>query len=111
MEEKDFAIRAASPKELLLKDLPYGVTLLPHDFEGETTRVMFEFAVSQQAVNNPKFDADGFIKEKFDNALTAIRHRRNIKELRLTRRLHVVIDPMIEREKTQIYIHIEYARI
>lgn len=111
MKEKDFAIRTASAEELLLKDLPHGVTLLPHDFEGETTRVMFEFAVSKQTVNNPKFDTDGFIKAKFDNALTAFRHRQNIKELHLSRRFHVVIDPENERDKTQIYIHIEYAKI
>ena len=100
----------ASPEEIFLKDLPEGVMLLPHNFEGETERVMLKFAVSQQAVNNKKFDLKGFIKTKLDNALTASRHRKNIKELRLTRRLQMVIDPTSGREKTQIYFHIEYAK-
>ena len=103
------AIRTASVDEIFLKDLPEGVTLLPHNFEGETTRVMLKFAVSQQAVNNKKFDLNGFIKAKLDNMLTAIRHRRNIKELRLTPPLQVVIDLMSGHKKTQIYFYIEYA--
>lgn len=98
-----------SAEDLFLKDLPPCVSLLPNDWEGETTRVKMTFAVSQQAVNNEKFDLNGFIKAKLDNTLTAIRHRRNIKELRLTHRLQVVIDPKSGREKTQIYFHIEYA--
>lgn len=110
MLQEGFAIRTASAEEMFLKDMPYGVTLLPHNFEGETTRVMLKFAISQQAVNNTKFDLNGFIKAKLDNALTAIRRRRNINELRLTRRLHVVINPKSGREKTNIYFHIEYAK-
>ena len=51
----------------------------------------------------------GFLNAKFDNTLKAIRHRRGIDELRLTRRISVTIDPMSGREKVQIYIHIEYA--
>jgi hypothetical protein len=109
MLQSGFAIRTASVEEMFLKDLPEGVTLLPHYFKGETTRVMLKFAVSQQAVNNKKFDLERFIKAKLDNTLTAIRHRRNIKELRLIRRLKVVIDPKSGREKTKIYFHIEYA--
>ena len=70
---------------------------------------MLKFAVSQQAVKNEKFDLTGFIKAKLERTLTAIRHRRNIKELRLTRRLQMVIDSVSSREKTQIYFHIEYA--
>jgi len=94
---------------MFLKDLPEGVTLLPPNFEGETTRVTLKFAVSQQAINNDKFDLNGFVKAKLDHTLTAIRHRRNIKELLLTRRFQVVIDPKSGHEKTQIYFHIEYA--
>ena len=109
MEKDGLVIRAASAEELLLKDLPYRVTLLPHNWQGKTTRVMLEFAVSKQAANNPKFDLDGFIKAKFNNALTAIRHGRLFEKLRLTRRLHVVIDPESREDRTQIYIHIEYA--
>jgi hypothetical protein len=99
-----------SVEEMLLKDLPEGVTLLPHNFEGETTRVMLKFAISQQAVNNKKFDLKGFIKAKLDNSLTAIRHRRNIDELRLSRRIIVMIDPISGLKKPQIYFHIEYAK-
>lgn len=109
MLQPGFAIRTASVEEMFLKDLPEWVTLLPHNFEDETTRVMLKFAVSQQAVNNEKFDLNGFIKARLDNTLTSIRHRQNINELRLTRRLQVVIDPKSERGKTQIYFHIEYA--
>ena len=109
MLQEGFATRTPSVEEMFLKDLPEGVTLLPSDWEGETTRVTLKFAVSQQAVNNEKFDLNGFIKAKLDRTLTAIRQRRNIKELRLTRRLQVVIDAMSDREKTQIYFHIEYA--
>ena len=98
-----------SAEDLFLKDLPPCVSLLPNDWEGETTRVKMTFAVSRQAVNNEKFDVQGFIKAKFDNTLKAIRHRRGIDELRLTRRISVTIDPMSGREKVQIYIHIEYA--
>ena len=94
---------------MFLKDLPEGVTLLPHNYDGPTTRAEIMFAVSQQAVKNEKFDLAGFIKGKFDNTLTAIRRRRNIKELRLTRRLMMVIDPKSGPEKTKIYFHIEYA--
>lgn len=109
MLQPGFAIRTASVEEMLLKYLPEGVTLLPHYYEGETTRVMLKFAVSQQAVKNEKFDLTGFIKAKLDRTLTAIRHRRNIKELRLTHRFLVVVYPNSDRDKTQIYFHIEYA--
>lgn len=109
MLQEGFLTPTASVEETFLKDLPEGVTLLPHDFEGETTRVRLKFAISQQAVKNRKFDSIGFIKAKLENTLTAIRHRRNIKELRLTRRLFTVIDPKIGREKTKLYFYIEYA--
>ena len=109
MIQEGFLIRKVSVEKAFLKDLPEGVTLLPDNFEGETTRVKLKFAVSQQAANNEKFDLNGFIKTKLDNTLTAIRHRRNMKELRLTRRLQVVIEPKSGHEKTQIYFHIEYA--
>ena len=98
---------ATSAEDLFLKDLPPCVSLLPKDWEGETTRVKITFAVSRQAVNNEKFDVQGFIKAKFDNTLKAIRHMRGIDELRLTRRISVTT--MSGREKVQIYIHIEHA--
>lgn len=95
---------------ILLSDLPASVTLLPNDWEGETTRATLKFAVSRQAVNNKKFDVYKFIKLKFNNALTAIRHRRGINELHLTRRIRVAIDAISDQKKIQIYIYIEYAK-
>ena len=96
--------------DILLSDLPAGVTLLPNDWEGETTRATLKFSVSRQAVNNKKFDMLVFIKAKFDNALTAIRRRRGTNELHLTRRIRVAIDEISEHEKSRIYIYIEYAK-
>ena len=110
MLQPGFEIGTVSVEEMFLKYLPEGVTLLPHNFEGETVRVTAKFAISQQAIKNMKFDLEGFIRAKLHNTLTAIRHRRNIKKLRLTRRLQVVIDPKSGREKTKVYFHIEYAK-
>lgn len=93
---------------MILQDLPEGVTLLPRDWEGETTRVWLMFAVSHQAEYNEKFDLKGFLISKLNNSLTAIRRRRNIKELRLTHRLRVEIDPN-GLDKTKFYFHIEFA--
>ena len=95
--------------EMIQQDLPEGVTLLPRDWEGETTRVMLKFAVSQQAVKNEKFDVIGFIKAKLGNSLIAIRHRRHIKELRLTHRLSMQIDDLSGQEKIKVYFHVEFA--
>ena len=99
-----------SVEDMFLKELPPGVTLLPKDWEGETTRAYLKFAVSDQAVKNKKFDLQGFIKGKFDVSLMAIKRRRCLKELRLTRRMCVIIYPKSDNEKTKIFIHIEYAR-
>lgn len=97
-------------EDILLSDLPASVTLLHKKWEGETTRVMLKFAVSRQAVNNKKFDLRGFIKAKFDNALTAIRRRRGFDGLRLKRQLRMDIDPNRGNGKTMVYIFIEYAK-
>ena len=99
-----------SVEDMFLKDLPPNVSLLPKDWEGETTRVYLKFAVSDQAVKNEKFDLQGFIKGKFNVSLMAIKRRRCLKEMRLTHRLCVIIDPKADREKTKIFIHLEYAR-
>lgn len=96
--------------EMIQQDLPEGVTLLPRDWEGETTRVMLKFAVSQQAVKNEKFDVIGFIKAKLGNSLIAIRHRRLIKELRLTHRLSMEIVDLSGQEKIKVYFHVEFAK-
>ncbi len=110
MLQPGFEIGAVSVEEMFLKDLPEGVTLLPHNFDGETVRVTAKFAISQQAIKNMKFDVEGFIREKLHNTLTAIRQRRGIKELRLAHRFHCIIDPKVEPEKTKVYFHIEYTK-
>ena len=97
-------------EDIFLSDLPEGVTLLPKKWKGDTTRAMLKFAVSRQAVNNKKFDLRGFIKAKFDNALTAIRRRRSFDGLRLKPQLRMTIDPNRGNEKTMVYIFIEYAK-
>lgn len=95
--------------EMIQQDLPEGVTLLPCDWEGETTRVRLKFAISRQAVDNEKFDLSGFIIAKLSNSLIAIRHRRHIKELRLTHRLSMQIDDLSGQEKIKVYFHVEFA--
>ena len=99
-----------SAEDLFLRDLPQGVTLLPKDWEGDTTRAELKFGVSRQAIENEKFDLQGFIKTKFDNTLMAIRRRKGLDELHLLRRLRVVIDPLSGHTKTQIYLYIEYEK-
>lgn len=95
--------------EMIQQDLPEGVTLLPRDWEGETTRVKLTFAVSRQAAYNEKFDLRGFLINKLKNSLTAIRHRQHIKELRLTHRLGMVIDTLSRQKKMKISFHVEFA--
>lgn len=110
MKEIELPIEVPTVEGIFLSNLPFGVTLLPEKWQGDTTRATLKFAISQQAVNNKKFDLRGFVKLKFNNALTAIRHRRGINELHLTRRIRVAIDGTSEHKKTQIYIYIEYAK-
>ena len=110
MKIEEIKSRLALIDDRFLEDLPDGVTLLPKDWSGETTRIVMNFPVSTQAFKNPKFDLQGFIKAKFDNTLKAIRQRRHIDELRLARRLRVTIDPKSTPEKTQVHFHIEYAK-
>ena len=98
-----------SVEDMFLKDLPPGVTLLPKDWEGETTRAYLKFAISDQAIKNKKFDLQGFIKGKFNVSLMAIKRRKEIKELRLKHWLHVTIDPEHASKRTHIYIFLEYA--
>ena len=95
---------------MLLKDLPPGVTLLPKDWEGKTTRMYMNFAVSNQAVKNKKFDLQGFIKGKFNVSLMAIKRRKGLKELRLKHWLYVTIDPGHVSKRTHIYVFLEYAK-
>lgn len=99
-----------SVEDMFLKDLPPGVTLLPKDWEGETTRVYINFAVSNQAIKNEKFDLQGFIKGKFDVSLMAIKRRKGLKEFRLKHWLHVTIYPEHASKRTHIYIFLEYTK-
>lgn len=110
MLQDRFEAPTASVEEIFLKDLPEGVTLLPHSFDGETTRVALKFNVSSFAVKNKNFDLNGYIKKKLNITLTAFRHRKNIKELHLTRRLRMVIAPDNGQENTQICLYIEYTK-
>ena len=110
MEEIELPIKVPTVEDLFLSNLPFGVTLLPEKWQGDTTRVMLKFAVSRQAVNNKKFDLRGFIKAKFDNALTAIRRRWGFDGLRLKPKLRMTIDPNRGNGKTMVYISIEYAK-
>ena len=99
-----------SVEDMLLKNLPPDVVLLPKDWNGKTTRAYLDFAISRQAVNNKKFDLQGFIKKKFNIALSAIRNRKGVKELRMTQWIRMVIDQNSGHKKTQILIFIEYAK-
>ena len=115
MEEENLIIESSwqavtSAEDIFFKDLPPGVTMLPKDWEGDTTRVYMNFAVSDQAVKNEKFDLQGFIKGKFDVSLMAIKRRKGLKELRLKHWLHVTIDPEHPSKRTHIYIFVEYAK-
>ena len=97
-------------EDMLLKDLPPDVVLLPKDWDGKTTRAYLDFSISKQAINNKKFDLQGFIKNKFNIALTAIRRMKSVNELRLTQKIRMVIDQNSGHKKTQLYIFIEYAK-
>ena len=99
-----------SVEDMLLKNLPPDVVLLPKDWNGKTTRAYLDFSISKQAVNNKKFDLQGFIKKKFNIALTAIRNRKGVNELRLAQKIRMVIDQYSGHKKTQILIFIEYAK-
>lgn len=94
-------------EEVMLSNLPEGVTLLSKDWQGETKRISMEFTVSNQACNNPKFSLQTFLKKKFDNALRVVRHIENIENLWITHRLDMDVDPMNSDESTKFFIHIE----
>ena len=67
MKEENLIIESSwqavtSAEDIFFKDLPPGVTMLPKDWEGETTRVYMNFAVSDQAVKNEKFAEWGLVR-------------------------------------------------
>ena len=99
-----------SAEDLFLKDLPQGVTLLPKNWEGDTTRAELKFGVSRQAIENERFDLQGFIKKKFNIALTAIRNRKGVKELRLAQKIRMVVNQYSSHKKTHILIFIAYEQ-
>ena len=106
MEEKDIL----SVEDIILKDLPPDVMLLPKNWDGKTTRAYLDFSISKQAINNKNFDLQGFIKKKFNIALSAIRNRKGVKELRMAQKVRMVIDQTSGHKKTQILIFIEYEQ-
>ena len=51
-------------EDLLLVNLPEGVTLLPEDWEGKTERAWMRLTLSKQAIENEKFPMRAFVKAK-----------------------------------------------
>lgn len=106
----DGAFNTEYPKaeDLFLNDLPDGVTLLPDDWEGPTTRMAFRSTVSNDAIENEEFDLRGFLKDGFNNVLTAIRKDKGLDVLSLTHRMSVSTDRISDPQKTHFDFHIEY---
>ena len=110
MKIEEIKSRLALIDDRFLEDLPDGVTLLPKDWSGETTRMVMNFSVSTQAFKNPKFDLQGFIKTKFNITLSVIRRKKYLENLRLTHRLYTDVFNTEDPETLRVYIHIEYAK-
>ena len=96
-------------EDLLLVNLPDGVTLLPEDWEGKSERAWMRLTLSKQAIENEKFPIKAFIKSKFNNSLTALRKRKKMEQLRMVRYLHLSIDTVSDKNVTIFHIFIEYA--
>lgn len=95
--------------DLLLVNLPEGVTLLPEDWDGKSERVCVSLTVSKQAFENDKFPLRTFVKAKFNNMLTAIRKRKNMEQLCLTRSFCMTVDTVSDMREAIFYIYIKYA--
>lgn len=95
--------------DLLLVNLPDGVTLLPEDWEGKSERAWMRLTLSKQAIENEKFPLRAFIKSKFNNGLTALRKRKNFEQLSLLRRMTFSIDTVSDMHVTIFHIYIEYS--
>jgi hypothetical protein len=96
--------------EKIIGNVPYWIKFLPKDWSGETTRATIRFAVSNIAIENAKFDVDGFVSAKFVNALNHIMTKHEKKEICLTQNFSATIDSIYDPKKTYIYFHIEYAK-
>ena len=96
-------------EDLLFVELPECMTILPEDWDGKTERALIKFRVSKQAVDNDEFDLRGYVKSKFNNALKAIRKRKNIEKLCITHYLNMAVDSVSDMDSIIIYIHIKYS--
>ena len=108
---KDGELETGVPtiEDLLLVNLPEGVTLLPEDWEGKTERAWMRLTLSKQAIENEKFPLRAFVKSKFNNSLTALRKRKNFEQLSLLRRMTLSIDTVSDKHVTIFHIYIEYS--
>ena len=99
----------STAEDLLLVNLPEGVTLLPEDWDGKSERVWMRLTLSKQAIENEKFPMRAFVKAKFNNSLTAIRKRKNMEQLCLTHYFCMTVDTVSDKRATIFHIYIEYA--
>ena len=108
---KDGELETGVPtiEDLLLVNLPEGVTLLPEDWEGKSERAWMRLTLSKQAIENEKFPMRAFVKAKFNNSLTVIRKRKNMEQLCLTHYFCMTVDPVSDKNVTIFHIYIEYA--
>ena len=108
---KDGELETGVPtiEDLLLVNLPEGVTLLPEDWEGKSERAWMRLTLSKQAIENEKFPMRAFVKAKFNSSLTAIRKRKNMEQLCLTHHFCMTVDPVSDKNVTIFHIYIEYA--
>jgi hypothetical protein len=95
--------------DLLLVNLPDGVTLLPEDWEGKSERAWMRLTLSKQAIENEKFPLRAFIKSKFNNSLTALRKKKKMEQLCMTHHFTITVDQVSDKNVTIFHIYIEYA--
>ena len=95
--------------DMLLVNLPEGVTLLPENWEGKSERAWMRLTLSKQAIENEKFPMRAFVKAKFNNSLTAIRKRKNMEQLCLTHYFCMTVDTVSDKRAAIFHIYIEYA--
>ena len=96
-------------EDLLMVNLPEGVTLLPEDWEGKTERAWIRLTLSKQAIENDKFPMRAFIKSKFNNSLTALRKRKKLEQLCMTHYFTMTVDTASDKHVAVFHIFIEYA--
>ena len=96
--------------QYLIGDIPDWIKILPKDWKGETTRATIHFAVSNQAIENTKFDLIGFVSAKFKMALKTLRKKHEKTELCLTQRFTATVDTVQAADKTFFFFHIEFEK-